>query len=247
MEQLADRAGVSIELIRSYQYKRLLPPPRHEGRIAFYDGRHLERLRAIRDLKSRGHSLRAIATMLSAPALPVTPLTGGEVGGPGSADERLTLSEVAQRSGVPPAMLRSLEASGILRPVRVGNEPTYTAADVRAVRLLLELVGSGVPMEDFMAVASVQLAATTEVVDGAVKLFMRFIRQPLMASGLPQRLEAERMVASFRLLSAAASGLIAYNFERALLDAVQRELESRGTRSERAAMQRESARRNVVA
>jgi hypothetical protein len=144
-------------------------------------------------------------------------------------------------------MLRSLEASGILRPVRAGHEPTYTAADVRAVRLLLELVGSGVPMEEFMAVARVQLAAAAQVAGGAVELFMRYIREPLMSSGLPQRLEAERMVASFRLLSSAASGLIAYNFERTLLEAVQRELEARGTRSERAAMHRESARRNVVA
>ena len=239
VDELAERAGVSIEVIRSYQSKRLLPPPRHEGRVAYYDGRHLERLRAIRDLKARGHSLRAVAEMLGQAA------PGGVEELP--AAEPLTLSEVAERTGVPPAMLRSLEASGILRPVRSGAEATYTAADVRAVRMLLELVGSGVPMEEFMAVARVQLAAASEVASGAVELFMRYIRDPLVAGGGPSRAQADQVVASYRLLSRAASGLIAYNFERTLLDAVQRALDDRGTRSERAAMRREAARRNDVA
>lgn len=240
VDELAERAGVSVEVIRSYQSKRLLPPPRHEGRVAYYDGRHLERLRAIRDLKVRGHSLRAVAEMLGRPA-------PGAVVEDLPAAEALTLGEVAERTGVPPAMLRSLEASGILRPVRSGHEATYTGADVRAVRMLLDLVGSGVPMEEFMAVARVQLAAASEVADGAVELFMRYIRDPLASSHAPSRAQADQVVASFRLLSKAASGLIAYNFERTLLDAVQRALDERGTRSERAAMRREAARRNDVA
>lgn len=240
MDELAERAGVSVEVIRSYQSKRLLPPPRHEGRVAYYDGRHLERLRAIRELKARGHSLRAVAEMLGRPA-------AGAVVEELPAAEPLTLGDVAERTGVPPAMLRSLEASGILRPVRSGTEATYTAADVRAVRMLLDLVGSGVPMEEFMAVARVQLAAASEVADGAVELFMRYIRDPLVAGGGPSRTQADQVVASFRLLSRAASGLIAYNFERTLLDAVQRALEEHGSRSERAAMRREAARRNDVA
>lgn len=98
-----------------------------------------------------------------------------------------------------------------------------------------------------MAVARVQLAAASEVADGAVELFMRYIREPLASSHAPSRAQADQVVASFRLLSKAASGLIAYNFERTLLDAVQRALDERGTRSERAAMRREAVRRNDVA
>jgi DNA-binding transcriptional MerR regulator len=245
VEELAERAGVSVEVIRSYQSKGLLPAPRHQGRVALYGPRHLERLATIKDLKARGHSLRAVAAMLNSrePLRPLNPFSEGEL----RHEERLTLQEVAERTGMPVPMLRSLEASGVLRPVRTGADVTYTSADVRAVRMLLVLVGSGVPMEEFMAAARVQLEAADTVARQAVELFMRYIREPLLASGLPQRQEAERMVASFRLLVQAASSLIAYNFERTMLDTVQRELDARGNRSERAAIRRESARRNDVA
>lgn len=246
MEDLSERSGVSIEVIRSYQSKGLLPPPRHQGRIALYGARHLERLNTIRDLKSRGHSLRAVGAMLSEPG-------GGRSGynvfaaGELAQAELLTLAELAEKTGMPVPMLRSLEASGVLRPVRSDDEVAYTAADARAVRMLLALVGSGVPMEEFMAVARIQLAAADDVARGAVELFMRYIREPLVASGITQKQEADRMVAAFRLLVQAASGLIAYNFERMMLETVQREIEAHGNRSERAAIRREAARRNDVA
>jgi DNA-binding transcriptional MerR regulator len=243
VEELAQRAGASVEVIRSYQSKGLLPPPRHQGRVALYGPRHLERLNTIRDLKARGHSLRAVATMLSEPLRPLSPFSEGVI----EQEERLTLTELAERTGMPVPMLRSLEASGVLRPVNAGTEPTYTTADARAVRMLLMLVGSGVPMEEFMSVARVQLEAADTVAREAVELFMRYIREPLCASGLPQRQEAERMVASYRLLVKAASALIAYNFERTMLEVAQREIEARGNRAERAAMRREVARRNDVA
>ena len=44
-EELADQAGISVQLLRSYQSKGLLPPPRHEGRVAWYGPHHAERLR----------------------------------------------------------------------------------------------------------------------------------------------------------------------------------------------------------
>ncbi|HEV7887201.1 MAG TPA: MerR family transcriptional regulator [Acidimicrobiales bacterium] len=243
VEELGQRAGLSVEVIRSYQSKGLLPPPRHQGRVALYGPRHLERLGVIRDLKAKGHSLRAVATMLREPLRPVNPFIAGEL----ADEERLTLADVAERTGMPVPMLRSLEASGVLRPVHTGSDALYTSADVRAVRMLLMLVGSGVPMEEFMSVADIQLEAADEVARSAVELFMRYIREPLLAAGLPQRQEAERMVASFRLLVKAASGLISYNFERTMLDTVQKEIEARGTKSERAAIRREAARRNSVA
>ncbi|MBV8236536.1 MAG: MerR family transcriptional regulator, partial [Acidimicrobiia bacterium] len=45
VQELAREAGIRVELLRSYQSKGLLPPPRHEGRVAWYGPRHLERLR----------------------------------------------------------------------------------------------------------------------------------------------------------------------------------------------------------
>jgi DNA-binding transcriptional MerR regulator len=241
VDELARAAGISVEVLRSYQSKGLVPPPRHTGRVAYYDGTHLDRLKLIRDLKTRGHSLRAIASMLeNGAATARQPIAAAVLA---SENETLTLTELADRTRVPPAMLRSLEASGVLRPYRTGEERRYTPADVQAVRMLLSLVGSGVPMEEFMRVARVQLEAADAVAHGAVELFLRYVREPLLASGLPSKVEADRLVAAFRLTLQAATELISYNFQRTLLDALQEELDQHGSRAERAALRKDVARR----
>lgn len=241
VDELAQAAGVSVEVLRSYQSKGLVPPPRHEGRVALYGQAHLDRLKLIRDLKTRGHSLRAIASMLeNGAADPRPPIAEAVLAGE---NETLTLMELADRTRLPPAMLRSLEASGLLRPHRTGEERRYTPADVRAVRMLLSLVGGGVPMEEFMRVARLQLEAADEVAQGTVDLFLRYVREPLLASGLSSKVEAERLVAAFRLTLQAATELISYNFQRTLLNALQEELEQRGSRAERDALRKDVARR----
>jgi DNA-binding transcriptional MerR regulator len=244
VDELASEVGISVEVLRSYQSKGLLPPPRHRGRAAFYDHHHLERLRTIRALKAQGHSLRAIATLLDEARLP--PLAAL---GPGDADEHdaLTLVELAERTRVPPAVLRSFEASRLLRPRLPGVDRPYTAADAQAVRLLLSLVGTGVPMEEFMRVARIQIEAADDAAQGAVELFMQYVREPLCRSGLPQKQEAEHLVASFGLLVRAASGLVSHNMERALLDALRAALAERGNAAERTVLARETTPRPVVA
>jgi DNA-binding transcriptional MerR regulator len=240
VDELAAAAGVSVEVIRSYQSRGLLPPPRHEGRVAFYGPRHLERLQAIRDLKARGHSLRAVASLLEARPAKTSSLPVLDEG------ETLTLVELSERTRVPPALLRSLEASGVLRPHDVGGEHEYTAADVRAVRMLLSLIGGGVPMEEFMDVARVQIETQDVLARGAVDLFFRYVRTPLVESGIPRKEEADRMVAAFRLMLQAASELITYNFQRTVLNLLREELERSGSPSERAALRKELARRDVA-
>lgn len=238
VEELAGAAGVSVDQIRSYQTRGLLPAPRHEGRLAWYGERHLHRLHRIRSLRDEGHSLRVIAGML------------GEEGSPVPADldsraeeELLSLDEVAERAGVHRALLRSLAGSGLLRGRVFGSEVRYTTADVRAVRMLLVLLGSGLPVEELVEVARPQLEAAEEVAHGAVELFLRYGRAPLLDAGLGRREEAERMVATLRLMMHAATALMTYQFQRMVLNAAQEAIEDAGTRSERAALAREAARR----
>ncbi|WP_438313580.1 MerR family transcriptional regulator [Streptomyces sp. HUAS TT3] len=65
-EELAEAAGISVRTLRFYRERRLLPPPRREGRIAWYDDHHLARLRTITALLERGHTLGGIAELTAA-------------------------------------------------------------------------------------------------------------------------------------------------------------------------------------
>ena len=52
--------------LRFYRERGLIPPPRREGRIAWYDEHHLARLRTIAALLERGHTLNGIADLATA-------------------------------------------------------------------------------------------------------------------------------------------------------------------------------------
>src|SRR6185437_13199384 len=55
---------VSVDTIRFYQKRRLLPAPRREGRLGFYGPEHLDRLARIRDLRRRGLTLALIGRLV---------------------------------------------------------------------------------------------------------------------------------------------------------------------------------------
>jgi DNA-binding transcriptional MerR regulator len=55
-----------VRTLRFYRERKLLPPPRREGRIAWYDDHHLARLRTIAALLERGHTLGGIAELTAA-------------------------------------------------------------------------------------------------------------------------------------------------------------------------------------
>jgi DNA-binding transcriptional MerR regulator len=66
MEELARLAGITVRTLRFYRERKLIPPPRREGRIAWYDDHHLARLRTITALLERGHTLNGIAELAEA-------------------------------------------------------------------------------------------------------------------------------------------------------------------------------------
>ncbi|HEX7168256.1 MAG TPA: MerR family transcriptional regulator [Acidimicrobiales bacterium] len=246
VEELAAEAGITVELVRSYQSKGLIPPPRHEGRVALYGERHLARVREILDLKHQGYSLRMIGHLLGSGEGAGRSAGDRIADGLGdSAEEPLTLREVAERARVPPAMLRSLEASGVLVP-RVGDdERRYSTADVRAVRMLLSLISGGLPIEEFMRAARTQIEASEQVAGDARDLFLHYVREPMLASGVDEDEEAEQLVAALSLMLQATTTLISYNFQRRVLNGVAAELEQLGAHRELEVLKREAARRRM--
>lgn len=220
-EEVAQAAGVTVTLLRSYQSKGLLPPPRHHGRTAVYGDHHIERLRQIAELKERGHSLRSIAERLD----DASPRFRADRG------EHLGLHDVSDRSGVPVEMLRSWQASGLIRPRRGPRGPEYSEEDVRAARCVLFLVGSGIPFERFVEAAQPQLEAGEEVARRAVELF-RDRTVPRLAAARGGRAGDGEIDAAAAEMAAAIGELAAYVVERQVLDAVH---ELRRSRSRRGA------------
>ena len=139
VEDLAARADVSVDTIRFYQKRRLLPAPEREGRVAWYGPEHIERLARIRELRGQGLTLALIGRMLEGDLDPTdAPLAAAVAAADGEADadeEFLTLGELAERSGVPTALLEAVARERLLVPRVHDGEPRYTTADIVAAQL----------------------------------------------------------------------------------------------------------------
>jgi hypothetical protein len=107
----------------------------------------------------------------------------------------------------------------------------------------LQLLESGFPLSDLLALAREHNAATHEVAEQAVALFDRHVRLPLRTSDLSDDEKARRLVDAFRTLLPAVTALVEHHFRRVLLAVAQEHLESVGEAHELAAASAEAARR----
>ncbi|HEY7090688.1 MAG TPA: MerR family transcriptional regulator [Tepidisphaeraceae bacterium] len=71
--ELADAAGVSRRAVRFYVQQRLIDPPAGVGRGRHYGTEHLNQLRRIHELQTRGHSLEEIRQIVSGRQQPSAP------------------------------------------------------------------------------------------------------------------------------------------------------------------------------
>ncbi len=150
MEELAGLAGITVRTLRFYRERKLIPPPRREGRIAWYDDHHLARLRTISALLERGHTLNGIAELAEAfdHGRDVADLLG--LGDPTEETPiRLTPEDLADRFG-PEATPENLAAS-----MDLGYLGTDGDQIVHISRSLLEassaLVQEGIPLSAVLA------------------------------------------------------------------------------------------------
>jgi DNA-binding transcriptional MerR regulator len=238
VEDLGRRADVSVDTIRFYQKRRLLPPPVRSGRVAFYGTEHLDRLARIRDLRARGLTLALIGRILDgeldatdAPLAAAVALADAE-----TPEEFLTLSELAARSGVPVALLEAVARESLLVPRIHEGAARFTTADVAVVQQGLRLLEQGLPLPDLLALAHEHHEKTREIAEAAVALFDQYVRAPLRASDLPDAEKAQRLVDAFRVLLPAITTLVAHHFRRVLLEVAQEHLESVGEDVELAAV-----------
>ncbi|MCU1428349.1 MAG: putative MerR-family transcriptional regulator [Actinomycetia bacterium] len=250
VEDLARQADVSVDTVRFYQKRRLLPPPAREGRVGWYGQEHLERLARIRELRSRGLTLALIARIvrgeLDAADEPLAAAVAAADAEGEEPEAFLTLDELAERSGVPFVLLEAVAREGLLVPRVHDGEPRYTDADAQIVGAGLRLLETGLPLPELLALARRHHEVTRGIAEEAVAMFDRHVRLPLRESDLSDDDKAQRLVEAFRVLLPSVTSLVAHHFRRVLLEVAQEHLEAVGEDAEIAAVNTESARRLEV-
>ncbi|MGW2718394.1 MerR family transcriptional regulator [Streptomyces sp. NPDC001492] len=169
MEELARLAGITVRTLRFYRERKLIPPPRREGRIAWYDDHHLARLHTIAALLERGHTLTGIAELAEAldHGRDVADLLGVE---PTEEEPvRLTPEELAARfeGQVTPENLAAALDLGYLGTD--GDEIVHISR--RLLDVSSALVGEGIPLAEVLAAGK----QVREHVDDLAEMFAELV------------------------------------------------------------------------
>lgn len=218
VEQLAAASGVSVDTIRFYQGRGLLPAPERRGRLALYGSGHLQALRRIQALARAGFTLEQIRRLRAEDEGREPPARAGR----GTRDpllaaltrkvgaRRYNRAELAAASGIPEALLATVEAGGLLQPVVVDGEARYGESDLGMCRAALALFGAGFPLQELLALAAEHARGVESVVERAIDLFERHVRTRPEAAGAA----AGEL---FRELLPQATRLVALHFQQTLV------------------------------
>ena len=229
VDQLAAACDVSVDTVRFYQSRGLVPQPAREGRVAWYDDVHAERIRRIRELQRKGLTLAAIARVVQGDlgqtdtdlAAAVAVARGAE-----GAPAALTLEELSAVSGVPSSLIQAVEREGIAIGRRVDGVVRYSAADAEVMRTALRLLEFGLPVGDLLTLARDADVALRDLSVRAVDLFDAHVREPIRDTAGDDPLAAARTVEAFEALLPAVTAIVANHFRRLLLEEAERRLES---------------------
>jgi DNA-binding transcriptional MerR regulator len=245
VEQLAAACEVSVDTVRYYQSRGLLPPPVREGRVAWYEDPHADRIREVRRLQRRGLTLAAIERVLSgdlgrADADLVAAVA--EARNEGDEDELLPLDAFSRRSGVPASLIQAVEREGIGLARRVDGEDRYAASDIGTVRAALTLLEFGLPLGELLTLARDAHEAMLGLAERAVELFDEHVRKPIRDTAGDDEEAAKELIEAFRTMLPSVTDLVASHFRRVLLSTAEAHLERVGGDAEVRAARDESAR-----
>lgn len=225
VSELARAAGLSVDTIRYYQTHGLVPLPAKSGRKAVYTDDHLGRLLLIRSMAAKGLSLKAIRMLLErdGTAGSDTALLAAleeETEGPAYSSE-----ELAQRLGVPAALIRSAEEAGLAEGQEAPDgRRRYTESDLVAARGAIRLLAHGFPLTKLLALAIRHDRAMRKTCDGAIDLFDDYVRKPRSKDNN----DTEAVTKAFRELLPLVTAVVAHHFQRVLVNRALRRLKSKG-------------------
>jgi DNA-binding transcriptional MerR regulator len=247
VDELAARCGISVDTVRFYQTKGLLPPPERKSRVAWYTTEHLERLRKVRDLKRKGFTLISIRRLLDGELdkadEALVEALAGPVPGEEQNEEFLTVDELAERIGVSPALIHAIERENLLVPRMHDGIPQYTSADAAAASAGLTLLETGLPLSELLDLAREHNQSARRTAERAVEMFDEYVRGPIRDSAASDEEAADKLVEAFRKMLPATVALVAHHFRRVLIATAQERIEKVGAEPEKKAVRNEAEKR----
>ena len=233
IDELARESGVTSRNIRAYQTRGLLPSPRMEGRVGYYDHAHLARLKYIAGLQERGFSLAAIQALLDAwdEGRGLNDVLGFEeaLTAPWSDEtpERVSVEWLLER--FPEAvddlgLVQRAVTLGLLREVDGGFE----APSPRLVKIGAELVAAGVPLAAVLDEYERLVADADRIAERFVDLFESNVWERFVEAGMPPERLGEVTEALQRARPTALAAMdaaLAHAMERAVAASASRQLE----------------------
>ena len=232
IDELARQSGVTSRNIRAYQTRGLLPPPRVEGRVGYYDENHLERLRYVGSLQDRGFSLAAIQCLLEAwdEGRGLQDVLGFEeaLTAPWTDEkpERFPLDRLIAMFpdvGEDPSLLQRTVDLGLLAPD--GDE--FEAPSPKLIRVGAELVAAGIPLPAILDEYERLKADAARIAFRFVTLFEANVWEPFVEAGLPPERLAEVTESLQRARPMAALAMeatLAHAMEQAVAESTVRQM-----------------------
>ncbi|RMI44813.1 MerR family transcriptional regulator [Streptomyces triticirhizae] len=190
--ELAEAAGITPRTLRFYRERRLLPPPRREGRVAWFNDQHLERLRTISELLARGHTLGGIAEILAAfasgqDAGRTAQLLGLNEPLPWAEEEQVRLSarELADHYAgeTDPENVSEAMAIGYLRPD--GEAVVHVSRDL--LEASSALVREGIPLATLLAAGRELRAHADALAEVFTEVLRRQVLPEVLGAGRAER------------------------------------------------------------
>ncbi|MGW1738128.1 MerR family transcriptional regulator [Nocardia sp. NPDC001965] len=189
--ELAEAAGVAVRTVRYYQERGLLDAPRRQGRHAFYNHTHLERLKLIADLLARGHSLEGIADLLTSAEHGggVSELLGFESAAAvawGDGEVDIDFAEMFDRFGeeATPEAIAEAIALGYLRI----EDDRFVYSSGRLLEAATAFVAVGLPLRSILALSWELEAAFDRMAFAFVREFRVNLVNQVLEDPSPERL-----------------------------------------------------------
>ena len=191
IDELSQHTGVPGRTIRFYQSQGVLPSPRREGRVAFYDEDHVRRLHLIADLRDRGLRLDAIRDALEQLE------SGGDslqswlglserFSDPWTEDRPLLLSAeelLGRYGGGRPGLLADLEGIGLIRREGSGVRPSFLVETIGFVDAAVALEQAGIELSVSIESAEIMRRSIAALAEELVTCYAGFFKQDLLSGG----------------------------------------------------------------